>query len=128
MDEPSEPGPMKKLRASGALLAATTALAAWACGGDGTLTSPCIEVAALSPAAATIVVGDSVDFDADLTLCEQGEETQAQATWSSTDTTVATVNQAGLAVGRETGATTIQATAVSRPTVTAAARLEVLPR
>jgi uncharacterized protein YjdB len=72
----------------------------------------------VTPATATVDVGATVQFTAIGTYSHGGHPTTTknvtdQVTWASVETSVATINSAGLATGAGSGTTSITATASS---------------
>ena len=91
----------------------------WACGGDSPTAPPAPEPArpttvTVSPATAPLALGATVQLMAEVRDQNAGVMAGATVTWSSSDTSVATVNASGLVTGVGVGAATITASAGSR--------------
>ena len=90
----------------------------WACGGDSPTAPPAPEPArpttvTVSPAKAPLALGATVQLMAEVRDQNAGVMAGATVTWSSSDTSVATVNASGLVTGVGVGAATITASAGS---------------
>jgi uncharacterized protein YjdB len=75
-----------------------------------TVTAAVLESIALTPPSPSIAAGTTQQFTATGTFSDQSTQPLTGATWSSSSTTVATINGAGLASGAAAGSTTITAT------------------
>lgn len=77
-----------------------------------TVTNPILVSISVTPVTASVVQGDTQQFTATGTLSDRStQDLTNQATWSSSDTTRATISNAGLASsGANTGSVTITAT------------------
>ncbi len=77
---------------------------------DISITAPVVRSIAVTPATASVTVGASQTFSADATYTDNTVSTGVAASWSSSDTNVATCNSAGECATSGTGTTTITAT------------------
>lgn len=85
-------------------------------------------VVGISPADTTLHIGDSLHVVATrFTGCASDTPVAATFRWASSDTTVATVDSAGLAVARHAGTATLVATDVGDANDKAAMLLQVIP-
>ncbi len=118
-----------------ALLAWGVSVALAGCTGDtGTGQSPPVASVVIQPHADSLEIGESVRLSAQ-TFDARGDTLIGRAiTWSSNDTTIITVNGAGLLTGRVVGSTTIIATSEgisgttsSRVVVAAVASITISP-
>lgn len=80
-------------------------LAFWSCELE-----PVIEEVEVKPSTVSIKVGETQQFTASV-IDENGDTTDVDVEWSSSDEAIATIDQTGLATGIAVGATTITATA-----------------
>jgi uncharacterized protein YjdB len=94
-------------------------------GGGGGGSSPSLVSIAVTPANADLLLGSLQQFTATGTYSDNStQDITATVTWSSSDTTVASIDGAGLATALSLGATTISATSGS---VTGSTTLTVQP-
>ena len=107
-----------RLLAPGWLRASATALLLWSCSGGGS-TGPegpdptVVAQVSVTPSTGTVDVGESLQFQA-LVTNAQGAALSDPVSWSSSPTSVATVNPSGLVTGRAQGTATITASAGGR--------------
>src|ERR1700733_5279889 len=79
-----------------------------------TVTPPILVSIAVTPASPSIVNGGTQQFTATGTYSDNSQQNlSSSATWSSSNTVVATINSTGLATAASIGSTTIQATSGS---------------
>src|SRR5437867_10105890 len=98
-------------RASSVILLSSGVLLLAACGGGGELTGPApVASVAVTPAAATVVVGATVQLTATAKDAADNVLTDRTVTWTSSNAAVATVSGAGLVTGAAEGRATITAT------------------
>lgn len=79
------------------------------------------------PASWTLQVGDTLRIVATFTTGCGAQPTRGNASWKSSDTSVATVDSTGLARARSRGSTTIVASDIANPDDKAAMLLQVTP-
>ena len=87
-----------------------------------TVLAPAVTNVAVTPAPSSVIIGDTVQLAADVTAVSGASE---DVTWSSSDETIATVDQDGLVTGVAIGAATITATSVATPGVSGSSALTV---
>jgi Big-like domain-containing protein len=98
---------MKHRRVSVLAIACGMALSAIACGNS---TTAATTVSSLSVAGTAPAVGATSQFKATATMADGStQDVTTQATWSSTDATVATVSSGGVVTGIAAGSTTVDA-------------------
>jgi len=91
--------------------------------------SDCLQLPIVSPASATVHVGDTLRVSVSTRICPgQPSPTLAPYAWTSSDSSVARVDAAsGLLLGLRSGAVTIIAYSVAVPSVKAAMALQIAP-
>ncbi len=89
---------------------------------DVTVLAPAVTNVAVTPAPSSVIIGETVQLSVDVTTVSGASE---DVTWSSSDETIATVDQDGLVTGVAIGAATITATSVATPSVSGSSALTV---
>ena len=87
-----------------------------------TVLAPAVTAVDVTPAPSSVIIGETVQLEADVAAVSGAS---LDVTWSSSDETVATVDQDGLVTGVTLGAATITATSVATPSVSGSSELTV---
>lgn len=114
---------MRRLTRFLALIVAVGAVGLVACDDDGPVGPPAsVEQVTISPQSATLQVGGSIQFVAQVQTTGDAAET---VNWSSSNSGVVTVDQNGVATAQSAGSASIIATSTENPNKSAAANVTV---